>query len=325
MVSGDSGNGSARTGFVKSLLTLARRLWVPIFLAACAIYLALHAETLLRDNPVPTPSDPGLLWLALLVQAAVWIALADAWRHVIRLRLGRQTALGQALTQFALFSFGKYLPGKIWGAAARAVNMGREGVAVDESLDATIFEQYLVLHSAAALSALLLPLLVPGWLPWALAVLALGTAPFGARVVERALPPLTRLLRPAAFPHSNPADRPKVSIAAGLGMIGRYAAAWALHGAVLVVLYASLSGGLQALDARTVGLLVLGNTAGMVAGFAAVFAPAGLGVREAAMAAILATGMPAQDAITLSIAMRLWTVATDVGLGGAILLARRWY
>lgn len=261
---------------------------------------------------------PLLLVPAILAQAGVWLWLVAGWRQLVRVRLGRESLLGSALVQFALFSFGKYLPGKVWGAAARAVDMRRDGVETAESVDLTIFEQYLVLHSALILCCLLVPLVIPGYWAWLLALAAVATAPLGAGVVDLVLPRLLSLLNKADVPR-----RHTVGPAVVLGLLGRYAMAWALHGIVLVMLFAALSEGLAGLDPRTISLLVLGNTIGMVAGFAAVFAPAGLGVREAAMAAVLATGMSVPEAISLSVAMRLWTVATDIGFGGLALLARR--
>lgn len=300
-------------------LPVVRKLWVPAFVAACAAYLLLNADTLLRNNPVPEPTHPQWLLLALATQVGVWLLLASGWQRVVRERLGRSYPLSGALVQFALFSFGKYLPGKVWGAAARAVNMGRQGVNAAESVEATLHEQLLVLHSAAILSSLLLPLLLPGWLPWAFAAAAVASAAFGGKLFDWILPTVYRVLGQA----QGMATRKSTSMAKGSMLVGHYAAAWMIHGAVLVMLHIALFGGIAELDGRTAGLLVLGNTVGMVAGFVAIFAPAGLGVREVAMAAVLASGMPLAEAVTLSLAMRLWTVATDLGLGGLVLLTQR--
>ena len=302
------------------ILAMARRIWVPVFIAACVIYLFLNAGTLLRDNPVPALTHPQWLLIALPVQIAVWMMLASGWQAVMRVRVGWTFPLSDALIHFAIFSAGKYLPGKIWGAAARGMNMGRQGVSAAESLEGTVHEQFLVLHSAAVVSALLLPFLMPGVWPWALAGAAVASAPLGGVFLDRALPWVFRWLR-----RDRNASRPgHASLSENLSLVAGYAAAWLLHGAVLVLLHAALAGGFAELDTRTAGLLMLANTLGMLAGFAAIFAPAGLGVREAAMAAVLASAMPLQHAVTLSVAMRLWTVATDLGLGGLVLLTRRW-
>jgi len=301
------------------LLATVRKAWVPLFVVACATYLFLNAESLLRGNPIPSPTHPQWLLLALAVQAIVWILLAWGWQGVVMVRLGRHYPLPSALVHFALFSFGKYLPGKVWGVAARAVNMQRQGVDAAESVETSLHEQFLVLHSAAILSALLLPMLFPGWLPWALAAAALASAAWVGKLVDWILPRISQLIRRGKVV----ARFEAASMGGGSVLVGRYAAAWLLHGMVLVLLHAALAGGIAEIDIRTAGLLVLGNTVGMVAGFAAIFAPAGLGVREVAMAAVLTSGMPLPEAVTLSLAMRLWTVATDLGLGGLVLLMHR--
>lgn len=293
-----------------------RSAWVPIFLVACAVFVWSYADTLYEHLRALRPVAPGWLLLALLLQASVWFALAAGWREVVHSRTGIRYPVRNALIHLAFFSLGKYLPGKVWGAAARALNMGREGVSGTDSLEATLHEQFLVLHSAGIVSLVLLPLVHPGWVPWLAAAMAVASAPIGGRLVHASLPWLTRLLKQ----DSKPLHRLPMGRAAAL--VGQYALAWLLHGAVLVTIYASLFGGLSAIDGPMFGLLVLGNTVGMVAGFAAVFAPAGLGVREAMITAVLAQGMPLPEAAALSIAMRLWTVATDAGFGGLALLAR---
>lgn len=305
---------------MKPALTWIRRLWIPVFLIACTWFLVRHADGLLQGEALAPPRHPVWLVVALGVQAGVWFMLVTGWRRVVRARLGLHTPLVAAFVQFALFSFGKYLPGKVWGIAARAVEMKGRGVEVGDNVDVTVFEQYLVLHSAAVLAALLAPLVMPGWLPWGLAVLALASAPFAAPLFDRGIGLVTGRFSSSASRGMGT----RMSPGFALSLVGHYGVAWALHGAVLALLHASLSGGAAILDPQVLGLFLLANTIGMVAGFAAVFAPAGLGIREAAMAAILATGMPLQDAIALSVAMRLWTVGTDIGFGGLALLSRAW-
>ena len=302
---------------LKGMLRTVRRYWVPLFVAACAAYLVANAEELVKLGSFRRPTHPQLLFLALALQALVWLTLSNGWRRVVAMSMDRRYTLRAALGHFALFSFGKYLPGKIWGAAARAANMGREGVGAAESIEATLQEQFLVLHSAAIVSALFLPFLFPGWVALAIAATALVSAPFSGRWMLWLLPTIARILGKRAKP------RPRLSLGESLALFAHYSLGWILHGAILVTLYAALWGGFAELDPGIAGLLVLGNTVGMVAGFAAIFAPAGLGIRETVISAILASGMPLHDAVALSIAMRLWTVATDLGLGGMVLLARR--
>ena len=63
---------------------------------------------------------------------------------------------------------------------------------------------------------------------------------------------------------------------------------------------------------------MLANTVGFLAGFAALFAPGGLGVREAMTATVLIPYIPMEQAAILSIAFRVWTTTIDVLLAGGL-------
>jgi uncharacterized membrane protein YbhN (UPF0104 family) len=58
---------------------------------------------------------------------------------------------------------------------------------------------------------------------------------------------------------------------------------------------------------------------GITLGFFAIFAPAGIGVREGVTSAILLNQMPLTDALLLSLLYRLWVVAIELS-GGLLAL-----
>ena len=64
-------------------------------------------------------------------------------------------------------------------------------------------------------------------------------------------------------------------------------------------------------------VVLFANTVGITTGFLALFAPGGLGVREAATSSILSTIMPLSEAIALVIVFRLWIMAWEF-MGGVI-------
>jgi uncharacterized membrane protein YbhN (UPF0104 family) len=73
------------------------------------------------------------------------------------------------------------------------------------------------------------------------------------------------------------------------------------------------------LTSVTVPVFILGLTAGFLAGFIALFAPGGVGVREGVGAAILATIMTLEEALLLMLMFRLWVVVMEL-LAGALVL-----
>jgi uncharacterized membrane protein YbhN (UPF0104 family) len=96
----------------------------------------------------------------------------------------------------------------------------------------------------------------------------------------------------------------------------QYALAWTVAGLVFVAVFYAFFG--LPLRSDVVALLVLANTVAHIAGFAAIFAPAGVGVREATAAGILATAIPFGDALAVSLLHRILMVFVEV-LSGATL------
>jgi hypothetical protein len=297
-----------------------RRFWFFFFLTGCAVFLVIYAEKLLANSELPSIRQPIFLVLALALQAGTWILLAGGWQRILAHRLGRKTRLLLALHHLALLSLGKYLPGKVWGLVARGSKMAAQGIETDAAVDTTALEQVIVLHSAAIVSATFSFAVFPAWVGACVVAAAIGSMAVGHRLVGFALSVVSRLTSRFSEvdrqPHRIQIDRKTY---AALTM--RYSAAWVLHGLVFIAIYLSLSPTPLSTGPETVALLVFANTSGMLIGFVAVFAPAGIGVREAAIVSLLASQVGVGNAIILSIAMRLWTVATDVVFGGLALLA----
>ena len=96
---------------------------------------------------------------------------------------------------------------------------------------------------------------------------------------------------------------------------------WFFNGLMTYVLMRQLSG-----DSRGTLLVSVGGYAlAWVVGFVAVFAPAGAGVREAIMVAVLSTHTTADVALTVALVTRALGVVSDVvtGVAAAGLIGRR--
>jgi uncharacterized membrane protein YbhN (UPF0104 family) len=101
-----------------------------------------------------------------------------------------------------------------------------------------------------------------------------------------------------------------------------YGSLWLIAGLMFVSLYLILID--RHVEPDLLTALMLSNIAGIAAGFAALFAPGGIGVREGVMIGILLPYMPVEQAMLLAIVSRLWQVASDAA-GGVLglWLARR--
>jgi hypothetical protein len=106
------------------------------------------------------------------------------------------------------------------------------------------------------------------------------------------------------------------------GRLGRFAlllvAPWLLYGVAFRLLAVGLLG--EAAAAQSWGFYVAAFTGSYVAGVIAVFAPAGLLVREAALIGVLAPALGSGDAVILAVASRIWLTALEV-LAAVVVLA----
>lgn len=231
----------------------------------------------------------GLLWRALLAG------------------LGRPLALAPAARVFFVGQLGKYLPGGLWPAVAQ-MELGRD-VAVPRRVSAAAVALFLWVHllTGFAVAAVTLPLAgvaAPAWALLAVPCLAL-VAP---GVLGRALSALQRLARRPPLPVLP--DAPAV-----LGATCWALAMWSAYGAHLLALVAAP--GLSPLHAAGAFAAAWG------AGFVVLVAPAGAGVREAALVALLSPAMPTGVALAAALASRLLLTAADALWGAASLAVRR--
>lgn len=299
-------------------LVLLRRAWLLAFLLAAGVLAMRHGAGLWASVPPPTLWQPGWLLPALLLQCLVWLALALGWRALLRDGGGHAPTLDQVLVHQAVMAVGKYLPGKVWGLVARGGLLARQGVGTGQGAVLAVVEQGLVFHSAAlvaALSAALVPTSL-GWSWWwtpvllATALLLLVSA---RAVVSGVTVPLAALVRRIAG-RGGPMRLPGADLARYRHWLLWYAAGWLCHGLVMVAVHLTLQGG-TGVDAGLLGLMLLANTAAMILGFLAFFAPAGIGIRDVTLVVLLALLLPTAEAVVLSVAMRIWTTVTDLGLG----------
>jgi hypothetical protein len=296
----------------RALLDNIRRYWVLVFAAACLPLAILYLDDLYLQASGRLQFDAAWLLMAAITQFSVWLALALGWRETVTCCAHFRIGVRDAFAHLGLFTAGKYLPGKVWGALARGTRLGQAGSTLGGAAQATLVEQVLVFHSAAALCALIGAwVLDDAWrLPLAAValILLLAGLPIGRIGVSTARAVLV-LLRP----QMETAAIPAISAPAYMRLFAIYFLAWFLHGLVLVCVAAAFLG--HEPEARLVASMVFANAAAMLVGFVAVFAPAGIGVRDATLASLLAVSMPLADAALLAIVARMFSVAADLVAG----------
>ena len=274
------------------------------------------ARTLLTYWPhlvgYPWQVAGGPLVLALAALVAQMLVLATAWHRALAL-VAAPIAWRDGASMWLRAQIARYMPGGLWDVVGRVVlsrPLAMPTRAVPAAAGLEIGLQVLSAGSVAVLALLAYPdVQARRYLPALLAALGL--------VLLSLTPPLFRRL-----------------IHLGLNLIGRPPLETRLTFTGLMRLYllyvgAHLLQGLAfVLFARGIGGVAWGQAprmlaayiAAWLAGYVIVFAPGGIGVREAALVLLLGNTLPRPLAIALALGFRVWVSLRDglaalIGLG----------
>jgi hypothetical protein len=286
-----------------------------LYRAGIALGLALFLYQVVQGWSVFRAADaclvrPGYLGLALALYTVGYGVLMAAWGVIMA---GQGVVLGpRAIAQgYMLTALPRYIPGSVWGYLSRNEWLARNhGVGYGVATLTSIMEAGLQLLSAVALAA---TLLTPA--PWTLLVAALGLAAVWLAWIVT--PVLWARLggRPAS-----PATYTGWWWAAVL-----YAVFWTLQGGALLAVHHALC----AAAPLSLGHSIAAAALAWAAGFLVLFVPAGLGVREWTLTALLAplAGIAAGHSHLLAVTCRVLLVLAELialgfGLQGTL---RAWW
>jgi glycosyltransferase 2 family protein len=223
-------------------------------------------------------ADPVDLGLACLVLAAYYVVFVAGWRHILA-SLGIRISFRVALQSEMVSMLAKYVPGGVWTPAARVLALRRFGVADTPIVLASIALEAMLSALAGVLVFIVSLALVDSVDAPLAPLLAFGGA-CAVIVHPRVFRPLaSRLLRPFGA-----TEMPALRYRTTLGLLGFYAVTWPLGGVALFFLLRAVGG-----DPAISSIPFLGGTSavGAIVAVLAVFAPSGLGVREASMYGLL--------------------------------------
>jgi len=306
-VAGDAGGAGLRS--------LLGRWRVPLQIAVAALVLALVGSRLAanwqqyRAARLSLALAPG--WIALSVAALVLVSLLqiESWRRMIA-GWHRLPGLAAAARVWFLSNLGRYIPGKVWSVAGMVVLAEREGIPRWTAAGSAVAVQALGIGTAAALVAIATP---HAYSPLRLAgAVALAAGTVGLLAWRGTLPRVGRLLGAATEWRALPLRA--VLVSAVLTFL-----AWGAYGLAFWALARGL--GLPALPfATATGVFTLGYVVGLLV----LFAPGGIGFREAILFTLLTPFVGSGGALALSVASRLELTLAEATAGLAVLaLARR--
>jgi len=298
-----------------------RRILRSPWLRAAAIALVLIAwgwflsRQLAVLRAYPWQIGPGALAVAVALGGLYFAGLALCWTLLLRMTGGpaRKVSLADGARIWLGTMLARYVPGNVWHIVGRVAFAERLGVGRGQILASATVEQLLTLLGALAAFGLCLPFWRGGAgdAAWLLLIVPAGLAALHPRLLGAALGWAARRL-----------NRPELAwryrYGELVGALAGYTAANLFAGLALVAVLGGIGVGRVPL-APAVG----GAALAWALGYLSVLTPSGLGVREAALAALLAQHIPLPAAVVGGLVHRLaLTLGELIAAGAALAYAR---
>lgn len=277
--------------FVERATTRRVRAAAQLLLLAAIVFVALRVRSIWHGSHIELARvEWGALAGALVLGAAGTAAGAAIWLAILE-ALGVRTQR-RWMGLFFQAQLGKYIPGSVWQYAGRAAMARANGIPV-RPVGVSLPIEFAASGAAGGSMAALL-------LDWWGAVLV-GAVAILVAVGER----MTRTRRRLTF--------------ATLRATLLYLPVWVLLG----VSFWLCARGLLGVPARDLAFYTGAFAVAWLAGLVAVYAPGGLGIREAVLVALLSSRIGAANALVVAAASRLILIFADVSLAGAATVAMR--
>jgi len=291
------GAGPLKTVLVR-VAQLVATILVTWFVATRA---GLHlSEITALDLSAWTPSW-GVVGLSCALLLAGYFATGLLWAWIAEGLGGPRLPPGVSIRLFMIANLGRYLPGKVWQIAGLAALARERGMPATTATAAAIVGQGISIASATFIGLGAVWTLADG-ASWRWAVPAalfggvgLGLVPAVFDALANAWFRLARTPRPEGLAPSH-----------AIGWLVAGLASWIVYAGAFWVLVAGLG-----FDVAFLGT-ASAFAAAYVLGYLMIFAPAGIGVREGFLIALLSPQLGAASAGAVAVIARLWTTLVEV-------------
>jgi uncharacterized membrane protein YbhN (UPF0104 family) len=235
------------------------------------------------------------LFLAGLAYALGWLPSVWFWKTMIE-RVGGKVRFRDAARAYFCGHLGKYVPGKATVLVIRSALLKDRGSPVSVSVLTATCETLMMMATGAAVAVVLFPWLIPleriahwpGLLKWIMATAWLPGFIIiaGCLILSPIIASFLTLLAVKFTPKGMMGGESRVQITRNLVLKGlaAFALSWMLHGLSLGFTLRAVS---QDVDWTRWPVWTGGVGGATAVGFAALFAPGGLGVREGLLMAVL--------------------------------------
>lgn len=301
MASGDSDTARSLAARLVQVLGVA--------LSVAGLVFVVRAVAVRWDGIHDDVAGLSAGWLlgGLAAAAAAMTLIAVRWRTSVRL-VGGELDPADTLALYFRGEIAKYVPGGVWAVLGRAELARRRGLPWRVAYASVTLSLVALYAGAAATAAALAPAVLGlsawGWALWVGGALLLAGALLGGGLAEVARRPALagRLVLPGA--------------GALARLVLSYVPAWLLIGGATWCVARSLAG-----DAPF-GKVLFATAVSWLAGFLAVPAPGGIGVREAVFVAVLGP-LPGDVTAAVAVLARVLFMVTDA-TGALVASVRLW-
>lgn len=299
---------------MKARRLIGRLLAVALVVAAVVFLGRTIAGNADRLRAYDWSIDPALLAASLAAHVLVLAWGVVVWHRVLLHTTREPVALLPLQRIWFLSAIARYIPGKIWQFVAAAQLANRAGLGSAAVLTSMAIQIGFTLLAAIIVSAATLP--IPAAWPVGRSLIAVVTIVGACLLAHPAVLRTALALIPRALHRDVLAWTGRW--ADGLVLLALSVVSWLLYGVAFWLFVAAL------VDLPIGALLPLAgvNALSFLAGYIVFVVPAGLGVREAAMTALLGPLVPAYVGVVIAASSRLWTIAAEL-IGAGILIALR--
>jgi uncharacterized membrane protein YbhN (UPF0104 family) len=258
-------------------------------------------------------ADPWLFTLACVALAAYYLVFCFGWIRILG-EWGVEISYPAALRAEMVSMLAKYVPGGVWTPAARVVAARRAGVT-----DAALVTASILLEAGlSAVSGVIVFVVSLAWIDGVSAPVAPLVA-FGVVVGVLVQPRVFRPLAARALRRFGHSDLPAVRVRTIVELLVFYCGTWIVGGSALWLLLRSVG---QHPDLETIPFLGGVAAVGAIVAVLVVFAPSGLGFREASMYGLILAIAPQGAALSVTLLNRVAITLVELLLfvvGGLVL------
>lgn len=253
------------------------------------------------------PESPLLFVAASMLLLTGYFLSAALWGRIVTDLGGPTVPLWEAVRLFMIANLGRYIPGKVWQIAGLAALARTRGVPAATATGAAVLGQGIALAAATlvGLGALLQGgEAMRGWGLVAAVIVSVG-------LVLAAIPAVFRKVAGLWFRVARQDAPEGLGSVHGIQWVVMYVLNWMLYAFSFWMLVASFGYPADVLPVASA------FAAAYVLGYLAIFAPAGIGVREGFLIALLTPHLGLGPAGAVAVIARVWTTVVEVVPAGA--------